>query len=103
MMNLSNLSMIISDKINSENIYIMNNKIKSNIIKISNIFRFLNNIRLILLSRKYVNKIILNEVQNNPKIKISQSLFLNNLIGFKYINDENKLKLYVSQFIVQIG
>ena len=103
MMNLSNLSMIISDKINSENIYIMNNKIKSNIIKISNIFRFLNNIRLILLSRKYVNKIILNEVQNNPKIKISQSLFLNDLIGFKYINDENKLKLYVSQFFVQIG
>lgn len=100
---LSNLVMVISDKINFENVNCMNNKIKSNIIKISNIFRFLNNIRLILLARKYVNKIIINEVNINPKIKISQSSFLNDLIGFKFKNDENKLKIYVSKFIVQIG
>ena len=100
---LSYLATIISDKIISENVNRILNKIKSKIIKISNIFSFLNNIRLILFSRKYINKIIQNEVQNNSNIRISKKLYLNDFIGAKYINDDNKLKLYVSQFIVQIG
>ena len=103
MINISNLVMSIYNKINIENINYMNNKIKSNIIKISNIFKFLNNIRLVLLSRKYVNQIIKKEVESNPCIRISVSSFLNNLNGYKYKDDENKLKLYVFQFIVQIG
>ena len=84
MINISNLVMNIYNKINIENINYMNNKIKSNIIKISNIFKFLNNIRLVLLSRKYVNQIIKKEVESNPYIRISVSSFLNNLNGYKY-------------------
>ena len=101
--NIKSLEIEINDKKSNENISYMKNKIKTNIIKMSNIFRFLNNCRLILVSRKYVNKIIQNEVKNNEKMQISKSVFLNDWAGFNYINDEKKLKLYVSQFIVQIG
>jgi len=57
----------------------------------SYIFRFLNNIRLILISRKYINQIIKYEVENNRNLKISKSLFLNDIAGFKFKNDEKKL------------
>jgi len=93
----------IDKKISNENHDYLKSQIKSNIIKMLNIFRFFNNIRLILFYRKSVNKIIQNEIKNNSKIHISKTVFLNDFTGFNYKNDEQKLKLFVSQFIVQIG
>ena len=92
----------INEKINSEKFILMENQIVSNIYKMSYIFRILNNIRLILKSRKYINQIIKYEVDNNKNLKISKSLFLNDIAGFKYKDDENKIKLYINKFIVQI-
>ena len=83
----------INEKINSEKFILMENQIASNIYKMSYIFRILNNIRLILNSRKYINQIIKYEVDNNKNLKISKSLFLNDIAGFKYKDDENKIKL----------
>ena len=103
MIYISTIRLDITEKISSENIKYLKNKIKTNVIKMANIFRFLNNIRLILFSRKIVNKIIQNEVRNNKNLYISQTNFLNDIIGFKYKDDVNKLKLYVSKLIVQIG
>ena len=100
---IKDLETKINEKLRIESEDYLKNQIKSNIFKMSNAFRFLNNIRLILFSRKIVNKIIQNEVKNNEKIHISKTVFLNDLSGFNYKNDEQKLKLYVSAFIVQIG
>ena len=74
-------------------------KIKFKIIKI---FEFLNNIRLIIASRKYINKIIKNEVENNELLRKSKSYFLNDITRFQYINEKN-VKMYISQFIVKKG
>ena len=93
----------IDKKIFNEKFTFMKNQIKVNIIKMSKIFRYLNNIRLILHSRKYINKIIQYEVKNNKKLRISQSYFLNDIKGFKFKDDEKKLKIYISPFVVQIG
>ena len=93
----------LNEKINSEKFIQIKNQITSNIYKMSYIFRFLNNIRLILISRKYINQIIKYEVENNRNLKISKSLFLNDIAGFKFKNDEKKIKLYITKFIVQIG
>ena len=92
----------IDKKIFNEKFTFMKNQIKVNIIKMSKIFRYLNNIRLILHSRKYINKIIQYEVKNNKKLRISHSYFLNDIKGFKFKDDEKKLKIYISPFIVQI-
>ena len=65
------------------------------------IFKYFNNIRSLLLSSKYVNRVIANEVENNKFLRISNKYFLNDLIGFK-ITDKKQKKMYISQFIVQI-
>ena len=100
---IKTLNSDINENINLETFIQMKNEIISNIYKMSYIFRFLNNIRLILISRKYINQIIKYEVDNNKKLKISKTLFLNDIAGFKYKHDEKKIKLYISKFIVQIG
>ena len=102
MLMIKSMDSDINEKINSEKLIQMKNQIASNIYKMSYIFRFLNNIRLILISRKYINQIIKYEVDNNKKLKISKSLFLNDIAGFKYKDDEKKIKLYITKFIVQI-
>ena len=76
-------------------------EIKLQIAKMSKIFRYLNNIRSLLLSRKYINRIIADEVENNIDLRISKTYFLNDIIGFK-ISDDKIKKMYISQFIVQI-
>ena len=76
-------------------------EIKSQILKMLPIFKYFNNFRSLLLSRKYVNSVIANEVENNKFLRISNKYFLNDLIGFK-ISDEKQKKMYISQFIVQI-
>ena len=97
------LDLDVNEKINSEKFILMENQIVSNLYKMSYIFRILNNIRLILKSRKYINQIIKYEVYNNKNLKISKSFYLNDIAGFKYKDDENKIKLYITKFIVQIG
>ena len=69
--------------------------------KMSKIFKYLNNIRLLLMSRKYINRILANEVENNKGLKISKSYFCNDLICFT-ISDNKKKKMYISPFIIQM-
>ena len=100
---IKSLNSDVNEKINEEKYNQMKNRIFSNIYKMSYIFTFLNNIRLILISRKYINQIIKYEVDNNKNLKISKSVFLNDIAGFKYKDEEKKIKLYITKFIVQIG
>ena len=93
----------INQKINTEKFNQINNQIFSNIKKISYFFRLLNNVRKIMVSRKYINQIIKYEVNNNMRLKISKSFFLNDIEGFKYKDYEKKIEIYITKFIVQIG
>ena len=93
----------ITKRITSENMILLKKKIQIQIYEMLKIMTFLNNIRLIILTRKYTNNIIKNQIENNEKIRISSSLFLTNIKGFKFKNDPKKLKIYLSKFIVQIG
>lgn len=92
----------IDKKISENKINEMRNEIKSQIIKMMRVFIYLNNIRLIIMSRKYINRIIKNEIENNDKLRISKIRYLMDVIAFKF-EEYNKIKKYLKQFIVQIG
>ena len=64
-------------------------EVKSQFIKMSRVFNYLNNIRSLLLSRKYVNRIISREIENNKYLKISKNYFLNDVRGFKLTDEKN--------------
>lgn len=72
---IKDLETKINEKLRIESEDYLKNQIKSNIFKMSNAFRFLNNIRLILFSGKIINKIIQNEVKNNEKIQYQKLYF----------------------------
>ena len=102
-MDLYNITNDIEHQINNQSLLIINLKLildKSELIslfnkrfyeiqiqipKMSKIFKYLNNIRVLLLSRKYVNRILSYEVENNNDLKISKSYYLNDIINEKNV------------------
>ena len=87
------------NKIKSE--YLINN-IDIQITKILNIFIFLNNIRLLLYSRKYINALLRYEIKNNKNLRVSKIKYLIDFEGIKYINDKKAINNYICNFVVSI-
>ena len=100
---IKDLEKDINRKIDQESMNMMKSEIKGKVYKLFNIFRYLNNIRLILNSRKYINKLIKIKVETNKNLVKTKQYLFNDLRGFKYKNDEKKCKMYISQLTVQMG
>ena len=78
------------------------NKISIKKIEILKLFLFLNNARLLLLSRKFINNLIKIIIRENKNLRISSKKYLLNLSVYrKFWNDYNVIKNYISNFIVK--
>jgi len=84
------------NKLNNENI---KNTLNIKSIEILNILLFLNNIRLLLYSRKYVNTILRFEIKKNKKLRISKKKYLIDFAGLKF-KEEKLIQNYISNFII---
>ena len=93
-------------QLNNEINILDNENIKNTIniksIEILNLLLFLNNIRLLLYSRKYVNTILRFEEKKNKKLRLSKNKYLIDFAGLKY-KEEKLIKNYISNFIVMIN
>jgi hypothetical protein len=93
-------------QINNEINILDNENIKNTIniksIEILNLLLFLNNIRLLLYSRKYVNSILRFEVKKNKKLRLSKKKYLIDFASLKF-KEEKLIKKYISNFIVMVN
>jgi len=92
----------LNNEINILDIENIKNTINIKSIEILNILLFLNNIRLLLYSRKYVNTILTFEVKKNKKLRLSKNKYLIDFAGLKY-KEEKLIKNYISNFIVMVN
>lgn len=80
----------------------LRNNIKIQVRKFVNVFTFLNNIKLLLFSRKYVNSIIKNQVDSNKNLYFSKKKYLIDLVAYsKMKNNKKAIKSYITNFIFQ--
>ena len=92
----------INEKLNEIKINNIDNKMKIQITKILNAFLFLNNIRLLLYSRKYINSLLRAEIKKNKaNLKKSKKKYLIDFVGLSLENEISK-KNYISNFIVLV-